>query len=115
MVAMSLFQDGILVAQVDAIADYPTFFAEFLGAGVFTFGIAAATHQKMKGVDAALTVGGSLLLGILFASVISNGVLNPAVATSISSLNWAYVLGPALGAIIGMNVYALTFGKKGKI
>ena len=49
MVAMSMFQDGILIAQVEAVADYPTFFAEFLGAFAFTFGIAAAVHQKLKG------------------------------------------------------------------
>jgi len=115
MVVMSMFQDGVLVAQVDAVADYTTFFAEFLGAFAFTFGIAAAVHQKLKGVDAALAIGGSLTLGIVFASIASNGVLNPVVATSISSLNWAYVLGPILGSIIAMNVYALSFGKKGKI
>ena len=115
MVAMSLFQDGILVAQVDAVADYPTFFAEFLGTAIFTYGIAAAVHQKMKGLEAAVTIGGSLTLGVLFAAVVSNGVLNPSVATTISSLNWAYVLGPVLGSIIGMNLYALSYGKKGRI
>lgn len=115
MVAMSLFQEGVLVAQVDAVADYPTLLAEFLGTALFGYGVAAAVHQKLKGIEAAATVGGSLLLGTLFAAIASNGVLNPAVATTISSLNWAYALGPVVGSIVGMNIYALSYGKKGRI
>lgn len=115
MVVLSTFLEGELTAQVDAVADYKTFFAEFLGAFIFTFGIASAIHQKLEGINAALLIGGSLTLGIICASLGSNGVLNPAVATAISSLSWSYVLGPILGSVIGMNVYAAAFGKKGRI
>jgi len=115
MVVMSLFLEGELVSRVTVNADYKTFFAEFLGALLFGFGVASAVAQKFNGVNAALLVGGSLSLGIVLASLGSTGVLNPAVATSIGSLNWSYALGPILGAIIGMNVYAMSFGKKGRL
>jgi glycerol uptake facilitator-like aquaporin len=115
MVVMSMFLEGNLTAKVEAGTDYTAFFAEFLGALVFTFGITAAVHRRLKGVDAGLLIGGSLTLGIIFASLGGNGIINPAVATAISSLSWPYVLGPVLGAVIGMNAYAAAFGKKGRI
>jgi len=115
MVAMSLFLSGDLSAQLQVFNDYNTFFAEFLGTFIFSFGFASAVHHKYKGLEAATTIGGSLLLGMFIASLGSNGLINPAVATAVSSFNWSYLLGPLLGAIIGMNAYALVFGKKGKI
>lgn len=115
MLVMSMFLEGELSSQLGVSADYATFFAEFLGTFFFGLGVAAAIHQKAKGTEAALLVGGSLSLGILFASLGSNGLLNPAVATAVSSLNWSYVLGPIAGSVIGMSVYAAAFGKRGKI
>lgn len=115
MLVMSLFLEGELVGQLDVNADYTTFFAEFLGTLFFTMGVASAVHRGAKGVEAGLLVGGSLSLGILFASLGSNGILNPAVATAVNSLNWSYVLGPIAGAVVGMSVYAASFGKKGRL
>lgn len=115
MLVMSLFLEGELLSMLTAEADYRSFFAEFLGMFIFSFGVAAAVQRDAKDVPAALLVGGGLSLGILFASLASNGIINPAVATAVSSLNWSYVLGPILGAVIGMNVYAVSFGKKGRI
>lgn len=115
MVIMSLFLEGELVGRLtQAAADYKTFFAEFLGTLIFTFGIASAVGQKLKGADAGLLVGGSLTLGIIIASLGSVGVLNPAVAVSLGVFNWSYVLGPVLGAVVGMNVYGLAFSKKNR-
>jgi aquaporin Z len=115
MLVMSMFLEGELLPRLSVEADYRTFFAEFLGTLFFAMGVAGAVQQKAKGIEAALLVGGSLSLGILFASLGSNGLLNPAVATAVSSLNWSYVLGPIAGAVIGMSVYAAAFGKKGKL
>lgn len=81
--------------------------AEAIGAFVLTFGIAAAIKRGYDGVASAITVGSALFIGVLTASVASNGLLNPAVALGVNSWSWAYVLGPILGAIIGMNVYVL--------
>ena len=115
IVIMSLFLEGELVTRLAVSSDYKTFFAEFLGTLIFTFGIAAALQQKLKGADSGLLIGGSLTLGIILASLGSAGVINPAVATSLGVFNWTYALGPVLGAIVGMNVYVLALGKKGKI
>jgi len=89
--------------------DMKVFVAEAIGAFVFTFGIAAAVYQGYKGLRLATTIGASLTLGILIASIASNGVLNPAVALGIQSWSFSYVAGPILGAILGMNIYAMLF------
>lgn len=115
MLVMSLFLDGELKSLLTVNADYRTFFAEFLGALFFGMGVAGAVHRGVKGLEAAFVVGGSLSLGLLFASLGSNAILNPAVAAAVSSLNWSYILGPIVGIVIGMNVYAAAFGKKGRI
>lgn len=83
--------------------------AEAVGAFVFAFGVASAVYQKYEGTKLAFTVGASLTVGILIASLGSNGVLNPAVAVGIQSWSWAYAVGPLVGAVFGMNVYALIF------
>jgi hypothetical protein len=41
--------------------------------------------------------------------VAANGALNPAVAYGINSWSLAYAIGPIVGAIIGMNLYAILF------
>lgn len=80
--------------------------AEFLGTFFFTFGIASAVYGKTPLDASGLVVGGSLTLGIAIAALLgSNGVLNPAVALGIGSMNLAYVLGPIIGSVCGMQVY----------
>lgn len=83
--------------------------AELVGTAIFGFGIAAAIYQKYEGGKLALTVGGSLAVGILVAGVASNGVLNPAIALGIQSWDKAYVVGPIVGSVVGMNLYAMLF------
>lgn len=79
--------------------------AEAFGMMVFTFGISAVVDEKVSPAASGLVVGGSLFLGILIASVGSNGVLNPAVALGIGSFSLSYVLGPIIGSIIGFTLY----------
>lgn len=98
--------------SIDSIAgkfDWKILIAEGVGAFVFAFGFASAIYQKYEGGKLAFTVGSSLTIGILVASLGSNAVVNPAVALGIQSWNWAYAAGPLVGGIIGMNVYALLF------
>ncbi len=83
--------------------------AEAIGALIFGFGVAAAVYQNYEGTKLAFTVGASLTIGILVASLASNGVLNPAVALGLQSWNWAYATGPIIGSVVGMNLYALIF------
>ena len=89
--------------------EWIAFFAEGVGALVFVFGFAAAIYQRFEGGKLAFCIGTSLLIGILIASMGSNGVVNPAVALAMRSWNWAYAVGPLAGAIVGANLYALLF------
>lgn len=80
--------------------------AEFVGAFVFAFGVAAAMHGKISAGASGLAVGGSLLLGIALAAAAgSNAVLNPAVALAIGTYSLSYLIGPIVGAILAMWVY----------
>ena len=80
--------------------------AELIGTFFFAFRIASAVYGKSPSQLSGVVVGGSLLLGITIAALIgSNGVLNPAVAFGIGSFNLAYLFGPIVGSILGMQGY----------
>lgn len=84
--------------------------AEAIGTMLLCIGIAAAVFNNYKEGQTAATVGVSIAVAIMVASVASAGVLNPAVALGVGSWVWGtYVLGPVLGAVIGFNLYALLF------
>jgi len=89
------------------------FLGELLGMFFFTFGIAAVVFKKtdeaITEIQAPFIVGGSLLLGIIVAAAISGGVLNPAVAVGVNKINWAYLLGPVVGSLLGFNIYKAIF------
>jgi aquaporin Z len=89
--------------------DVKVMIAEGLGAFVFITGVAAAVYKKFDGLQLAATVGGSLTLGILVASIFSNGIVNPAVAVGIRSFNVSYAVAPLVGAALATNIYALLF------
>ncbi len=80
--------------------------AELIGAAFFTFGIASVVYRKTPSDISGIAIGGSLMLGVVVASSMgSNGILNPAVAYGLGSFNLVYVIGPIIGALIGMNLY----------
>lgn len=83
--------------------------AEAVGAAVFALGWASGLYQNFSsGVKCSLA-GLSLTIGIIAASSASLGLLNPAVAVGVRAVNWAYILGPIIGAVIGFNLYGLVF------
>ncbi len=83
---------------------------EAVGAFVFGFGFAAAVYQRAENGKAAAAIGIALTLGIIVASSASAGFINPAVALGARYWGWGtYVLGPVLGAVIGVNLYNLLF------
>ena len=92
--------------------DWRVLVAEAAGTLVFTFGIAAAVYQGYDWGKKAATIGGSLILGIFIASAGSNGMLNPAVALGAPSWSKAYVFGPLIGGVLGMNLYAMLFADR---
>lgn len=75
--------------------------AEALGTMIFLFGIAAVVLGRVPDSMSGLVIGGSLMLGVLWAAQASNGVLNPAVAFSLGSMSLAYLWGPVVGGAVG--------------
>ncbi len=84
---------------------------EALGTFFFAFGVAAVIYGRVPKDLTGIAVGGSLLMGISIAASLSNGVLNPAVAFGISSFSFAYLVGPMIGAVLGMWAYKLVSEK----
>lgn len=103
--AFLLIQTMAQPAALVAGNNWGTFFAEALGTFFFAFGIAAVIYGKVFPAVNGIVIGGSLLLGISIASVLSNGVLNPAVAMGIGSFSLAYLFGPIVGSVLGMQAF----------
>lgn len=99
----------------EMVGQWRPFFAEMLGATLFSFGVAAAWFGRKEGADKAFTIGGALLLGLIVATSGSSGILNPAVALAVGALDmsksmwgvWAYLLAPVLGGALGATLYKL--------
>jgi aquaporin Z len=95
--------------------------AEAVGAGLLALGYAAAKFQRFTAGMAAAATGISYMLASVLSSGApsSFGLVNPAVALSVvnpgftlSIQSWVlatYVLGPIIGAIVGLNLYKLLF------
>lgn len=85
----------------------PGSLGEALGAVILAFGVTTVARGKVAGMATGLTVGGSLFVGILAASSVSPGILNPAVALGVGALTggltslWVYLVMPIIGAILG--------------
>jgi glycerol uptake facilitator-like aquaporin len=94
--------------------DYSTkvLVAEAVGTMIFSMGIAAAVYQSFNRAASASMTGLALMVGIVGVSAASLGLLNPAVALGVKAWVWGtYVVGPIIGAIIGINLYARLFAQ----
>ncbi|HEY5267709.1 MAG TPA: aquaporin [Candidatus Saccharimonadales bacterium] len=92
--------------------------AEGVGALVFSLALAGALNHSDRDLDLhekALLVGFGLFVGVVIASLAGNSIVNPAIAISLRSFSWAYVLGPIVGAIVGFNLYELLLVKNFKV
>lgn len=90
--------------------------AEAIGTLIFTLGWAAAAYNRMEEGRFAAVAGLSFAVAIIVASAGSVGLANPALAEGVRAWEvfgqngWGnYVLGPVLGAVIGVNLYGLLF------
>jgi aquaporin Z len=93
-----------------------TLIAEAVGTALFSFGWAATLNKTFTAGSKAAFAGLSYALGVLIASSAALGLLNPAVALGTDAWVWGtYVLGPVVGAIIGINLYALLFAESGEL
>ncbi len=111
--ATDIYQQSQLYT-VTVTGEWKPFFGELIGSLVFGFGVAAAIFGKKDGFDAAFTIGGSLMLGLVIATSGSSAILNPAVALGVGALDlkniWgplAYALAPVIGGVAGMMLYNL--------
>lgn len=85
--------------------DWRVAIAEAVGMIIFTIGFTAVIKQKLTGWQAAASIGTAFFLGLTVAGLASNGILNPAVAFGVRSFDLNYLLGPVVGALVGMNLY----------
>lgn len=89
--------------------DWRVFVAEVVGAFVFTFGLSAVIAQNYDGVHLGVAGAVSLMIGMVIASIASNGLINPAVALGINSISRVYMVAPLVGAVLGMNLYQMLY------
>jgi len=89
-----------------------TYLGEILATAVFTFGIASVVYNpKSSDIASSVIIGSSLLLGIVFSLLGSNGILNPAVAFALNSFTLPYLVGPIIGGLVGFNTYKFLFAE----
>jgi aquaporin NIP len=79
---------------------------------------AVATDARAVGAAAAIAIGGAVGLDALFGGPITGASMNPArsfgpaLASGTWSSFWVYVIGPLIGAAIGVFAYELVRGPK---
>jgi aquaporin NIP len=79
---------------------------------------AVATDTRAVGAAAAIAIGGTVGLDALFGGPITGASMNPArsfgpaLASGTWSSFWVYVIGPVIGAAIGVFAYELVRGSK---
>jgi aquaporin Z len=88
----------------------PVWLAEVVGTAVIAMAFTAAVTRKFEGLYSGLMVGAAYFVGIVIAATASAGYVNPAIALGSRAWSAAYVLGPLVGGLIGVNLYAYLFG-----
>lgn len=84
--------------------------AEALGTAILALGWTAAISQGYSRAVQASMTGVAYIVGIVAVSEVAIGLLNPAVALGARSfVLTTYVLGPVIGAVIGVNLYSFLF------
>lgn len=107
------FMNTEIFKAAELMGTWRPFWGEVLGALILGFGVSSAVMTKKQGFDAAFTIGGALLIGLVIASIASGAVLNPAVALGVSAYTgnaWTfavYALAPILGVTAGALLYKL--------
>lgn len=87
----------------------PIFVAELVGTAILAMGYTAWMSRVYTALEGAFTLGAAIFSGILVASIASAGYINPAVALGVRNFNGVYILGPLVGGLIGVNLYAMLF------
>lgn len=83
--------------------------AEAIGAAILSFGVAAVVSRRADAVTSAVTVGAVIFGAVMVAALASSAYINPAVALAARSWSTAYVVGPLIGGVVGVNLYTLLY------
>lgn len=86
--------------------------AEIVGTAILAMGLTSVVARGLSALESALTYGASLFVGIMVAATASAAYLNPATALGLRSFSVVYVLGPVVGALVGVNLYVWLFSPK---
>ena len=111
------------IAHLGATLPYGSARQSFVLETILTFLLmfvitSVATDVRAVGQAAAIAIGGTIGLEALFAGPISGASMNPArsLAPALVSWTWTdqwlYVLGPAIGAVIGVFAYQFVRGEE---
>lgn len=95
------------ISNMPNLTAWTMFKSEIIGAIIFAFAFSAVIHGKTTKSNVGFVVGMGLFFGLLAANIITGGVgiLNPAVSIGTNMLNWATIIGPIVGALIGAWLY----------
>lgn len=88
----------------------PVWLAEVVGTAVVAMAFAAVLTHKFDALYSGLLIGASYFAGIIIAATASLGYINPAVALASRAWSSVYVLGPLVGGLVGVLIYAFLFG-----
>ncbi|MGH7157181.1 MAG: aquaporin [Candidatus Saccharimonadales bacterium] len=88
----------------------PIWLAEVIGTAILALAFTAALNRGTETLNSSLAIGGAYFVGILIAATASSGYINPAIAIGSRAWSGVYVLGPLVGGLIGVNLYAYLFG-----
>jgi len=111
LVAWQLFQyltNHTLPAKAVSFST-PVWLAEVVGTGVLALAFTAAMNKGVETLNSAVSVGGAYFVGILISATASAGYINPAIALGSRAWSAAYVLGPLVGGLVGVNLYHYFF------
>lgn len=90
--------------------DWRILIAEAVGTFVLALAWSVAVYGRYTVGAKATVVGLGYILGMVIASAATIGLINPAVALADRTWVWGtYVLGPVVGALVGVNLYAYLF------
>jgi glycerol uptake facilitator-like aquaporin len=88
----------------------PVWLAEVVGTAVLAMAFAAALSRRFDTYVSGVLVGAAYFVGIVIAATASSGFINPAIAMGSRAWSAAYVLGPLVGGLIGVNLYTYLTG-----
>jgi glycerol uptake facilitator-like aquaporin len=83
----------------------PVWLAEVVGTALLAMAFAAALNRRIEALASGIMVGAAYFVGVVIAATASAGFINPAIAMGSRAWSGAYILGPLVGGLIGVNLY----------